>query len=144
MPKRTMPVQTPRRAVSRPERAAVAALLMGAAVVAADTGNGPAAAQGLVNTADRGSTPLASQIDPAIRAEASASLRAMRPDDLWLTYARLHAAFRASLDEIDLRPARAMIDYAALAEIELERRGLPRPPDTESAAEMLTLLELVL
>lgn len=81
---------------------------------------------------------------PAQRAEVEDALRAMPPEMLYLTFARIHAAFRAHIGDDDLRVARVLVDYALLAEHELERRGIARPDSAESATEMLRLYELVL
>jgi polyisoprenoid-binding protein YceI len=84
------------------------------------------------------------QLDRAQRTEVETALRAMPPDTLYLTFARIHAAFRTQIGQDDLSIARALIDYALLAEAELRARGLPHPERTETAGEMLLLYELVL
>ncbi|KPQ08021.1 MAG: hypothetical protein HLUCCA12_02810 [Rhodobacteraceae bacterium HLUCCA12] len=78
------------------------------------------------------------------RTDVEAALRDMPPERLYLTFARIHAAFRLQIGKDDLRLARALVDYALLTERELRLRGLSRPESTESAAEMLLLYELVL
>jgi len=84
------------------------------------------------------------QLDRSQRTEVEAALRAMPPDELYLSYARIHAAFRDQIGNDDLRVARALIDYALLAEAEMRSRSLPLPENTETAREMLHLYELVL
>ncbi|WP_127105049.1 hypothetical protein [Pararhodobacter zhoushanensis] len=81
--------------------------------------------------------------DPA-RAEVQSALRAMSATDLSLTYARIAATFRDYIGQDDLSVARALVDYAVLAEAELVSRNILRPSGTESAREMLTTYELVL
>lgn len=81
---------------------------------------------------------------PQAQAEVAALLGAMSDRDLALAYARIHATFRRFLGHDDLSVARALIDYASLAEAELARRGLPRPAGTESASGMRIAYELVL
>jgi len=90
--------------------------------------------------------PLAEavQLDRRQRTEVEAALRAMPPDVLYITFARIHAAFRTQIGQDDLSIARALIDYALLAEAELRARNLPHPESTETAGEMLLLYELVL
>lgn len=78
------------------------------------------------------------------RAEVETALRSMSNGDLALTYARIHTTFREYVGRDDLSVARALVDYAALAETELTRRGLNRPANTESAGAMLVTYELVL
>jgi len=85
--------------------------------------------------------PLLGQTE---RARIEAALGAMSAQDLHLTFARIHAAFRAHIGDDDLRLARALIDCAFLTEAELARRGFAPPDGTESAGEMLRLYELVL
>jgi len=91
-------------------------------------------------------TPLSAtlQLDQSQRTEVEAALRAMPPDMLYLTFARIHAAFRAQIGQDDLSIARALVDYAMLAEAEMHARGLPHPESTATAGEMLLLYELVL
>lgn len=84
------------------------------------------------------------QMTSAARVEIAATLHAMTNAELGLTYARLHATFRDYIGRDDLSVARALVDYAALAEAELETRGLRRPTGTESAQAMLTTYELIL
>ena len=80
----------------------------------------------------------------AARAEVQAALAAMNDADLGLTYARISATFRDFIGEDDLSVARALVDYAALAEAELGARGIRRPSGTESAQSMRTTYDLVL
>lgn len=80
----------------------------------------------------------------AARAEVQAALGAMDDAALSLTYARIWATFRDYIGEDDLTVARALVDYALLAEAELDSRGIRRPSGTESARAMLTTYELVL
>lgn len=87
---------------------------------------------------------LVVRMDARVRAEVAGSLAAMDNRTLSLSYARIHAAFREFLGHDDLSVARALIDYAALAEAELIRRGLPLPPGTQSPARMHLAYELVL
>lgn len=84
------------------------------------------------------------QLDDSQRAEVEAALRIMPPDLLYLTFARIHAAFRAQIGQDDLRPARLLVDYALLTEAEMATRGLPHPASTETASDMLMLYELVM
>lgn len=87
---------------------------------------------------------LVVRMDARVRSEVAGSLAAMDNRTLTLSYARIHATFREFLGHDDLSVARALIDYAALAEAELIRRGLPLPPGTESPARMHLAYELVL
>jgi hypothetical protein len=84
------------------------------------------------------------RLSAAAREEVDVALRAMTDADLALTYARIFATFRDYVGQDDLSVARALIDYAALAEAELSRRGLTRPSNTHGAAQMLQTWELVL
>lgn len=84
------------------------------------------------------------QLDRSQRAEVEAALRAMPPDMLYVTFARIHAAFRNQIGQDDLRIARALVDYALLTESELRARNLRLPDDIDTAGEMLILYELVL
>lgn len=78
------------------------------------------------------------------RAEVESALRAMTDADLAMAYARIFATFRDYVGQDDLSVARALVDYAALAEVELARRSLARPSNTHGAAQMLQTWELVL
>ena len=91
-----------------------------------------------------GPSGLVLRMDARVRAEVTAALVAMADRDLVLTYARIHATFRAYLGHDDLSVARALIDYAALAEAELTRRRLRLPEGTEGAERMALAYELVL
>ncbi|MCC5971825.1 MAG: hypothetical protein JJU15_17940 [Pararhodobacter sp.] len=104
----------------------------------------PAAAQVASTPTAQATLNATLQLRPAQRSEVEAALRAMPPETLYLTFARIHAAFRVHIGDDDLRVARALIDYALLAESELAVRGLERPQSTESAGEMLRLFDLVL
>lgn len=84
------------------------------------------------------------QVSRAARVGIEQSLRAMNNEALSLTYARLHATFRDYIGRDDLSVARALVDYAMLAEVELTARGIRRPVGTQSAAEMLVTYQLVL
>ncbi|GAB4264987.1 MAG: hypothetical protein Kow0013_12670 [Pararhodobacter sp.] len=84
------------------------------------------------------------RMSPAARAEVERALRDMTDADLALTYARIHATFRDYIGQDDLSVARALCDYALLAEIELRRRGLGRPAGTQAASDMLLTYQLVL
>lgn len=83
-------------------------------------------------------------LDAATRAEVREALRQMSAEELRLTAARIHAAFRQQLGAADLRPARALIDYARLAEQELHARSLPWPEELPVSAEMEQLFALIL
>lgn len=87
---------------------------------------------------------FALRMDARVRTEVAQALAAMTDHELALTYARINATFREFLGHDDLSVARALIDYATLAEIELRRRGMPLPAGTESAAQMSVAYELVL
>jgi hypothetical protein len=87
---------------------------------------------------------LTLNMSPQIRAQVQSALQGMSNRDLSLTYLRIHETFRIYLGHDDLSVARALIDYAALTESELARRGLPRPEGTEGASEMNLAYELVL
>ncbi len=78
------------------------------------------------------------------RARLARAMAAMEPAELSLTYARIHASFRALLGHQDPGAARALVDYAAVAEAEMHRRRIARPEGTESAREMRLLYELVM
>lgn len=84
------------------------------------------------------------RLSAAARSEVETALRAMSNDDLAMTYARIFATFRDYVGQDDLSVARALVDYAALAEAELGRRGLARPANTHGSAQMLQTWELVL
>lgn len=84
------------------------------------------------------------RMSASARAEVEAALSAMSDSDLSLTYARIHATFRDYIGRDDLTVARALCDYAFLAEGELASRGLLRPAGTDSARDMLITYELVL
>jgi hypothetical protein len=84
------------------------------------------------------------RMSPAARLEVERALHDMSNADLSLTYARIHATFRDYIGQDDLSVARALCDYATLAEAELTRRGVARPVGTESATEMLLTYQLVL
>lgn len=114
-------------------------LPVGMQASAQSTGAGLAEALGVV-----GSQGVMLVMDPKAQAEVDASLRRMDDWELMLTYARIHATFRRFLGHDDLSVARALIDYATLAQAELDRRGLPRPAGTESAMNMGIAFELVL
>ena len=120
-------------------RTALAAVLIGA--LAFGVSAPPIAAQ---TAAPGGPVHGQPQLGPHQRAEVEAALRAMPADLLYLTHARIHAAFRAQIGQDDLRLARALVDRALLTEAELHSRALPVPEGTASAAQMLTLYDLVL
>lgn len=120
-------------------RTALAAVLIGA--LASGVGAPPATAQTAASAAPAHLQP---RLDAQQRAEVEAALRAMPADLLYLTHARIHAAFRVQIGQDDLRLARALVDRALLAEAELRSRALPVPEGAGSAAQMLTLYELVL
>lgn len=84
------------------------------------------------------------QMTNAARVEVQNALREMNSADLSLTYARIHSTFRSYIGEDDLTVARALIDYASLAEAELFARGVMRPAGTDSAQDMLVTYQLVL
>jgi hypothetical protein len=132
----------PAPALGAARRALTGALVMGLACLYAPAL--PVAAQTQATTVAHASLPEGLQLLAGERERVQEALRSMAPDMLYLTFARIHAAFRQQIGRDDLRLARALIDYAALAESELAARGLERPDATESASEMLRLYELVL
>jgi len=91
-----------------------------------------------------GAPDLTVRMAPQVRVEVQAALRRMDDLELSVAYARIHATFREYLGADDLSVARALLDYANLAEAELFRRNLARPEGTESAARMNLAYELVL
>lgn len=91
-----------------------------------------------------GGSGAALQIRADARAEVEDALRRMSDSELQLAYARIHATFRQQLGADDLRIARALIDYAMLAQAELAARRLPLPATAEPADAMLRLYELIL
>lgn len=109
--------------------------------VSAQTATQTAAAAAITTVAV---PPEALRMTTAARAEVEGALRAMGDADLALTYARIFATFRDYIGRDDLTVARALVDYAALAETEMTRRGLERPSGTDSARAMLVTYELVL
>jgi hypothetical protein len=117
--------------------------VFGAALLAPGRSPPEARAQTLP-AAGIGPSGVVLQMNARVRDEVTAALRAMSDRDLAVTYARINAIFREFLGHDDLSVARALIDYAALAEAELDRRGQPLPPGTESAAQMSLAYELVL
>lgn len=84
------------------------------------------------------------QVSRTARTEIELSLRAMNNEALSLTYARIHATFRDYIGHDDLSVARALVDYAMLAEVEMSARGVRRPLGTQSAHDMLITYQLVL
>jgi hypothetical protein len=89
--------------------------------------------------------PLQSlRMDAQAQVQVRSAMHLMNDSELSLTYARIHATFREYLGQDDLTVARALVDYAMLAEAEMHQRGLRRPGGTESARDMLTTYELVL
>ena len=78
------------------------------------------------------------------QARLARAMSEMEPAELSLTYARIHASFRALLGHEDPGAARALVDYAAVAEAEMHRRRIARPEGTESADDMRLLYELVM
>ena len=120
-------------------RTALAVVLIGA--LASGVSAPPVAAQ---TAAPAAPVHVQPRLDPHQRAEVETALRAMPADLLYLTHARIHAAFRAQIGQDDLRLARALVDRALLTEAELRSRALPVPEGSGSAAQMLTLYELVL
>lgn len=80
----------------------------------------------------------------AARGDVEAALSSMDNEALSLTFARIHATFRTYIGRDDLTVARALVDYAMLAEVEMFARGIRRPLGTQSAHEMLTTYQLVL
>lgn len=104
-----------------------------------------ARAQTLLETEISLTLPLTElRMNQAAQAEVESALRAMSNSDLSLTYARIHATFREYVGHDDLSVARALVDYAMLAEAELFRRNILRPSGTESSAQMLITYQLVL
>lgn len=113
-----------------------------AALLPAPGHHGQAQAQAVAVAA---SAPVsAGPIDDADRARLEQALQGMSAGELSLTYARIHASFRALLGHEDLGAARTLVDYATIAESEMHRRRIARPEGTESARQMLLLYELVL
>lgn len=104
----------------------------------------PVARAEALPAASVGMPDLALRMAPRVRTEVSAALAAMSDADLSLTYVRINATFREFLGHDDLSVARALIDYAVLAEAELRRRNLTLPEGTESAAELHLAFELIL
>ncbi|MCC5986441.1 MAG: hypothetical protein JJT95_02090 [Pararhodobacter sp.] len=86
----------------------------------------------------------AGPIDDAGRQRLEQALQGMGAAELSLTYARIHASFRALLSHHDLGAARALVDYAIITETEMHLRRIARPEGTASARDMLLLYELVL
>lgn len=104
-----------------------------------------AQAQTAMETAISLTLPLTElRMSSRARSEVESALRAMSDRDLSLTYARIHSTFRTYVGDDDLSVARALVDYALLAEAELFARGIQRPSGTQSARDMLTAYELVL
>ena len=106
-----------------------------------------AQAQTLASLSSEIAMPMASaevQMASGARTEVETALRGMSNLDLSLAYARIYATFRDYIGHDDLSVARALVDYAALAQAELDTRGIRRPSGTPSAREMLTTYELVL
>lgn len=124
---------------------AVAASVFGASVFGLGRFVEQARAQTTLQTAISLTQPLPElRLSAAARSEVETALRAMSDADLAMTYARIFATFRDYVGQDDLSVARALVDYAALAEAELGRRGLSRPSNTHGAAQMLQTWELVL
>jgi negative regulator of sigma E activity len=124
---------------------AVAASVFGASVFGLGRFVEQARAQTSLQTTISLTQPLPElRLSAAARSEVETALRAMSDDDLAMTYARIFATFRDYVGQDDLSVARALVDYAALAEAELSRRGLARPANTHAAAQMLQTWELVL
>lgn len=124
---------------------ALAASVFGAAVFGLGRFVEQARAQTALQTDISLTLPLPDvRLSGAARAEIESALRSMSDSDLSLTYARIHATFRDYVGRDDLSVARALVDYAALAEAELGARSLPRPHGADSARAMLTTYELVL
>ncbi|MFN3955511.1 MAG: hypothetical protein ACK4LQ_13745 [Pararhodobacter sp.] len=118
---------------------------LGDAVGASERTQPPANAQPVAARAPDAGTPAdQAALGRDAQAEVRAALRSMSADELRLTAQRIHAAFRIQLGAPDLRPARALIDYATLAEQELGARGLPWPDNLPDTAQMRQLFELVL
>lgn len=91
-----------------------------------------------------GTTTVVLRMDAQVRAQVAAALAGMNDRELSLAYARIHATFRDWLGRDDLSVARALIDYATLAEAELRRRNIALPAGTETAERMHLAYELVL
>ena len=119
--------------------------VFGASLMAPGRFEPAAQAQTLVLTeTGLGARDLSIRMAPQVRVEVQTALRAMSDTELSLTYARIHATFRQFLGADDLSVARALLDYANLAEAELFRRNLARPEGTQSASRMGLDYELVL
>lgn len=124
---------------------ALAASVFGAAVFGLGRFVEAARAQTVLQTAISLTLPTPEpRLSATARTEVETALLAMSDDDLALTYARIHTTFLDYIGRDDLSVARALVDYAALTETELIRRGLGRPANTESAGAMLMTYELVL
>lgn len=124
---------------------ALGAGVFGAAVFGLGRFVDEARAQTALQTAVSLTLPLPElRLSAAARVEIETALRGMTNADLALTYGRIHATFQDYIGRDDLSVARALIDYAALAETELGRRGLNRPTGSDSAGAMLRTYELVL
>lgn len=124
---------------------ALAASVFGASVFGLGRFVEQARAQTALQTAISLTQPLPElRLSAAARSEVESALRAMTDADLAMTYARIFATFRDYVGQDDLSVARALVDYAALAEAELGRRGQGRPANTHGAAQMLQTWELIL
>jgi len=119
--------------------------VFGASVFGIGRFHSEAKAQTMLETSISLTLPLSElRMSAAARAEVETALRAMSDSDLSLTYARIHATFREYVGHDDLSVARALVDYATLAESELGRRNILRPNGTDSSAQMLITYQLVL
>jgi hypothetical protein len=123
---------------------ALSAAVFGAALVAMGRVDIGARAQSQPAAALMPHSDVPVQMLPAARTEVQAALQAMQDAELSLAYARIHATFRAQLGQADLSVARALVDYAQLAAIELARRNVSLPVGSESPSEMRRLYDLVL
>jgi hypothetical protein len=137
------PVARPRGVPMVLRMAALGLSVFGAALMAPGRFAPQAEAQTLP-ASGVGTSTLVLRMDARVRAEVAAALAAMPDRELSLAYARIHATFRDWLGRDDLSVARALIDYASLAEAELRRRSIALPPGTESAERMNLAYELVL
>ncbi len=124
---------------------ALAASVFGASLLGMGRYVEQARAQTALQTEISLTLPLADlRMTASARAEVESALGVMSDGDLSLTYARICATFRSYIGQDDLTVARALVDYALLAEAALVARGLPRPSGTQSARDLLTTYELVL
>lgn len=144
-----MPDDTPPLAPALPGAAeTLRALTLGLTVLGtaliAPGGFDPQAQAQTLPASGIGNTAVVLRMDTQVRSQVAAALAGMSDRELSLAYARIHATFRDWLGRDDLSVARALIDYATLAEAELRRRNIALPAGSESAERMHLAYELVL